>query len=86
MITQKFCTLDNLFLEFFEFNIQDLTCGLAFRQPQKLIKQLGLCSAAFVKSGFQMRLEIFLIFKTKLVSSTLRTVAVKLVYSPTCFV
>ena len=28
----------------------------------------------------------FLIFKTKLVSSTLRTVAVKLVYSPTRFV
>ena len=29
---------------------------------------------------------IFKIFKTKLVSRTLRTVAVKLVYSPTCFV
>ena len=31
-------------------------------------------------------LKRFLFFKTKLVSSTLRTVAVKLVYSPTRFV
>ena len=39
-----------------------------------------------LKRSRRKRLILLQIFKTKLVSSTLRTVAVKLVYSPTRFV
>ena len=43
---RKYSSNRRLILRFFLFDIKDLHCGLAFRQPQKL---KAICSAKFVK-------------------------------------